>query len=230
MTIFALGDHGTAALADLLSRGVPVVVPLPSPLPYVVAGTDPGAVNAAKGRPRSQPVGAAVLTLDLIAPALKLDPETVEIARWLLFSEQAGVLVPVGAKAPGWLAPATVDGMAFLGGAWLPELSGLHEGRTNLYMSSGNTTSGKPAVTAAEAEEVFGGDLLVVDGDAFRDPSVTHGSSTMIAVGRDAQLKVTRPGINNRAFGDDEPGYIADLIRRWPGDVPRPSGRRATRP
>jgi tRNA A37 threonylcarbamoyladenosine synthetase subunit TsaC/SUA5/YrdC len=215
VTLISIDHRGLAALAGRLTGGVPVVVPLPSPLPYVVAGTDPGAVNAAKGRPRSQPVGAAVPTLDLIEPALELDPETVDLARWLCFTEQAGVLVPVGAAAPPWLAPATVEGMAFLGGAWLPELSALVEDRTHLYMSSGNATTGRPAATAAEAEAVFGRDLLVADGDAFRDPAAEHGSSTMIAVGPGRQLKVTRPGINNRAFGDDHEAYLADLLRRW---------------
>jgi len=46
--------------------------------------------------------------------------------------------------------------MAFLGGAWLPELSALVEGRTHIYVSSGNTTTGQPAATAAQAEAVTG--------------------------------------------------------------------------
>lgn len=144
MTIISLDDRGLAALTEQLSGGAPVVVPLPSPLPYVVAGAEAGAVNAAKGRPRAQPVGAAIRTLDLIEPALRLDPESVRLARWLCFTEHAGVLVPVGADAPGWLAPATVDQMAFLGGAWLPELSALFADRTHLYMSSGNATTAGP--------------------------------------------------------------------------------------
>jgi L-threonylcarbamoyladenylate synthase len=206
---------GLAALARQLAQGTPVVVPLPSPLPYVVAGTDPGAVNAAKGRPRSQPVGVAVRTLALIAPTMRLDPQTADLARWLLFSERAGVLVPVNEYAPWWLAPAIVDGMAFLGGAWLPELAGLIDGRTHLYMSSGNTTTGAPAVTAAQAESIFGRDLLVADGDACRDPAVPHGSSTMIAVEPGAGLRVVRPGVGNLAFGRDDAAYVADLRRRW---------------
>jgi tRNA A37 threonylcarbamoyladenosine synthetase subunit TsaC/SUA5/YrdC len=221
VTIISPDGRGIAELAACLSRGVPVVVPLPSPLPYVVAGTDPGAVNAAKGRPRTQPVGAVVSSLAPIAPAMQLDTETVDLVWWLCFVEEAGVLVPVDATAPPWLAPATVDGMAFLGGAWLPELSALAEGPAHLYMSSGNATSGEPAVTAAQAEAAFGGELLVADGDAFRDPSVAHGSSTMIAVRRRRQLTVVRPGINNLAFGDDHAGYVADLHRRWHQNVLR---------
>jgi tRNA A37 threonylcarbamoyladenosine synthetase subunit TsaC/SUA5/YrdC len=219
MTIISLDRHGLGALSRHLSGGLPLVVPLSSPLPYVVAGTSPAAVNVAKGRPRAQAVGVAIRTLDLIEPALELDPETISLVRWLCFTEEAGVLVPVDESAPEWLAPATVDGMAFLGGAWLPALSGLVTGRTHLYMSSANATAGQPATTAAQAEAAFGGELLVVDGDAFRDPSRTHGSSTMITVERGGRLTVTRPGINNLAFGDDHNGYLDDLRQRWHHDT-----------
>lgn len=70
-------------------------------------------------------------------------------------------------------------------------------------------------MTAAQAEAAFGGGLLVADGDAFRNPTLSHGSSTMIAVGRAAYLTVVRPGINNAAFGEDRAGYLADLRRRY---------------
>jgi tRNA A37 threonylcarbamoyladenosine synthetase subunit TsaC/SUA5/YrdC len=221
MTIISLDRDGLSALSRHLCVGIPFVVPLSSPLPYVVAGTSPAAVNLAKGRPRAQPVGVAIQTLDLIEPALELDPETISLVRWLCFAEEAGVLVPVDDSAPAWLGPATVDGMAFLGGAWLPELSVLVTSRTHLYMSSANATASQPATTAAEAEAAFGGEFLVVDGDAFRDPSRAHGSSTMITVGRGGLLKVIRPGINNLAFGDDHDRYLDDLRRRWRHDQPR---------
>jgi hypothetical protein len=215
MTLVLPTAAGLRRLTEQLDAGIPIIVPLPSPLPYVVAGTDAGAVNDTKGRPRSQPVGVGLRATAEIEPAMMLDRGTIDLVRWLLHAEGVGVLVPVDADAPAWLSPAIVDNRAFLGGAWLPELAGLTAGRTHVYMSSGNATSDRPAVTAAQAEAVFGSRLLVADGDALRDGSVTHGSSTMVAVAPGGKLTVARRGINNLAFGHDDIGYVADLRRRW---------------
>jgi tRNA A37 threonylcarbamoyladenosine synthetase subunit TsaC/SUA5/YrdC len=54
-----------------LDAGMPIVVPLPTPLPYVVAGSDAEAVNAAKGRPAAQPAGIAVADFTLVTPHIE---------------------------------------------------------------------------------------------------------------------------------------------------------------
>ncbi len=143
---------GITRLVEQLDAGAPFVVPLPSPLPSVVIGTDAPAVNTAKGRPREQPVGVGTTSVAPIMPAMLLDPDTVDLVRWLCHDEGVGVPVPVSSSAPWWLSPATVDGLAFLGSVWLGELAELLAGRTHVYMSSGNATGSQPAVTAAQTE------------------------------------------------------------------------------
>ena len=75
-------------------------------------------------------------------------------------------------------------------------------------------TSEPPATTAAEASRSFGGQL-VLDGDALRDRSVPHGSTTIVRMSRAGDLAAARSGINNRLFGDDLDAYTDDLTRRW---------------
>jgi tRNA A37 threonylcarbamoyladenosine synthetase subunit TsaC/SUA5/YrdC len=215
MSLIPVARGRLSELADSLDAGEPVVVPLASPLPYVVIGTRAAAVNEAKGRPGSQPVGVSVSSLDPVLPAVDLDAAWVDLARWLVFDELASVLLPVNANVPAWLEPAVSDGVAFVGGVLPPALNPLMSGRTHVYMSSANITGTTPAVTAAQAQSMFGDRLLIADGDGFRDQSLPHGSSTMISVSSDGSLGLARPGINNRAFGDDHDAYLADLCKRW---------------
>jgi L-threonylcarbamoyladenylate synthase len=209
-------ENSGAAIEALRSER-PVVAPWPSPLPYALTGTRAAAVNLAKKRPAGQPAGLSVADIDVIAPYLDLADDAVPLARWLCESELLSLLVPVSlARAPGWLAPAVQDGLVFFTAApWLPELATIIGYFGHLYMSSANITSGQPAVTAAEARRVFGDDLIVLDGDARRDPSRPHGSTTIVRMTGAGDLTVARPGINNAAFRADLDAYVCDLSRRW---------------
>jgi hypothetical protein len=61
----------------------------------------------------------------------------------------------------------------------------------------------------------FGDDLLVLDGDAYRDRSRPHGSTTIVRMTEAGDLSVARPDITNEAFGTDLDAYASDLSRRW---------------
>jgi L-threonylcarbamoyladenylate synthase len=200
---------------EALRSGRPVVVPWPSPLPYALTGTRATAVNMAKKRPVRQPTGLSVADIEVIAPYLDLADDAVLLARWLCESELLSLLVPVTlARSPGWLAPAIQDGLVFFTAApWLPELAEIIGTFGHLYMSSANITSRQPAVTAAEAGLAFGDDLIVLDGDARRDPSRPHGSTTIVRLTGAGDLAVVRPGINNAAVRAD--AYVCELSRRW---------------
>jgi tRNA A37 threonylcarbamoyladenosine synthetase subunit TsaC/SUA5/YrdC len=216
MPVLPLDDRGVAEAVQALRAGAPIVIPAPSPLAYAVTGTDAAAVNTAKNRPASQPAGLSVADLDVIAPYLDVEMGVLPLARWLCESELVSLLAPAHPDAPGWLAPATADGMVFFTCTpWLPQLASIVADFGYLYMSSANITGSRSAVTAAEAAEAFGEKLIVLDGDPYRDQSRPQGSTTMVRLSRDGDLAVARPGINNAAFGTDLAGYAADLTRRW---------------
>jgi tRNA A37 threonylcarbamoyladenosine synthetase subunit TsaC/SUA5/YrdC len=229
MPVQPLADGGVTHAVEMLRAGYPVVVPPPSPLAYAVTGTRAAAVNTAKGRPASQPVGVSVADIDLIAPYLDFAAGVLPLARWLCESELVSLLAPVRPDAPGWLTPAISDGMVFFTAIpWLPELATIITTFGHLYMSSANLTGGRSATTAAAAGRAFGDDLVVLDGDAWRDQSRPHGSTTMVRMTRDGELVVARSGINNAAFGTDLDAYADDLSLRWrtarrgPGGSPQP--------
>jgi tRNA A37 threonylcarbamoyladenosine synthetase subunit TsaC/SUA5/YrdC len=216
VAILPIDSRGVVQAVDALRSGFPVVLPMPSPLPYVITGTDAEAVNTAKKRPASQPVGVSVVNIDVIAAHLGVDDGVLPLARWLCDSELVSLLVPVRPGAPKWLRPATSEGMVFFSAApWLPELAEIIATFEHLYISSANITTGRPATTVAEAGQAFGDDLFVLDGEALRDQSITHGSTTIVRVSAAGELGVARPGINNAAFGVDLAGYADDLSRRW---------------
>ncbi|GAA1877056.1 hypothetical protein GCM10009753_00020 [Streptantibioticus ferralitis] len=123
MPTLLAGDRGVADAIDVLRSGAPVVLPLPSPLAYVITGTDAAAVNTAKQRPASQPVGVSVADFDVLAAYLEVDEDVLPLARWLCESELVSLLAPIRRSAPDWLGPAASDGMVFFTAApWLPEL------------------------------------------------------------------------------------------------------------
>jgi hypothetical protein len=68
MTIVQADDEGLRQVGRALDAGIPTVVPLPTPLPYVVAGSDAAAVNLAKGRPAGQAIGVVVADLAIVTP------------------------------------------------------------------------------------------------------------------------------------------------------------------
>lgn len=206
---------GSACVAEALRRGEPAVVPLPSPLPYVVVARDPQTVNGAKGRPLDQAVGVGVADLRVVSDALALGEPDLRFVDWLLTSEQASVLVPVGTTVPTWLAPAVRDGLAFIVSSWLPAHRPVIGEFLYLYMSSANLTQSPPAVTATQAQAMFGDRVLIEDGDCARNPGVAHGSTTMLRAASFEDLEVQRHGINNAAFQGDDAAYLTDLRRRY---------------
>jgi tRNA A37 threonylcarbamoyladenosine synthetase subunit TsaC/SUA5/YrdC len=149
-----------------------------------------------------------------VVPHLDLDPPTAALATWIATVHRATLLVPIEPGAPPWLrenAPAGVVGVTM---AWLPELGTLAEEFGYLAVSSGNLTGDAPVATAADADRIFGGEHLVLDGDAFRDPGVAHASAAMIEVRRGGALRVVRDGVNNRSEPDHS-AYLDGLRARF---------------
>jgi tRNA A37 threonylcarbamoyladenosine synthetase subunit TsaC/SUA5/YrdC len=195
MPIVPPDTDGLRQAERALHAGEPVVLPMPTPLPYVVAGEDAGAVNVAKGRPAEQPAGMALADLALAAPHVALDAPALDLARRLTAERGLNVLLPVRDDPPAWMRPSISRGWLGLTLAWLGRLRPLLDERGPLYLSSGNRTGGEVAVTAKAADAAFAGELLVVDGDAYRDPAVASGSATMVRVGPGGQVDVVRPGV-----------------------------------
>jgi L-threonylcarbamoyladenylate synthase len=211
-----------AEAAALLREGAPVVLPLPSPAGYVVTATTGPAVNTAKGRPAGQPVGLSVADLDVVAPYLAVAEATTSQLRWLNESETVSVLVPVAEPTPAWMAPAIQDGWVFFTAApWRADLADLLGEFGSVFMSSANATGGATAVTAGQAGAAFGEQVLVLDGDADRDPTTEHGSTTMLRVGATGDVAVARSGVHDAAFGGGPEAYAEDLRRRWDARVRR---------
>jgi tRNA A37 threonylcarbamoyladenosine synthetase subunit TsaC/SUA5/YrdC len=216
MPILLIDADSVARAVEVLRSGSPVVIPTPSPLAYTITGTQAAAVNTAKNRPAGQPAGVSVADLDVIAPYLGLADGVLPMARWLCESELVSLMTPVRPGVPGWLTPAVSDGMVlFSATPWLPEIAPIIATFGHLYVSSANTTGEQSATTAAQVGQSFGDNLLVLDGDAYRDRSRPHGSTTIVRMTEDGDLTVARPGINNEAFGTDLKAYAGDLSRRW---------------
>ncbi|WP_405591063.1 Sua5/YciO/YrdC/YwlC family protein [Streptomyces sp. NBC_01190] len=221
MTVISCDQAGLAGVTRALDTGEAVLLPTPSPLPYVVAGRVAERVNTAKGRPAGQAVALWVPDLAPVTPWIALAPHHLPLLRWLLVKELVTVLVPVrpSGLTPSWVAPALRDGHVLLAGPGLPALNALHAGPRPLYVSSGNRTTHPPVATAAEAAATFGPDVLVLDGDEFRDAAVRHASSTMLRFGPRAELDVVRHGIQDAPFADGET-YLKDLRERLPAVEP----------
>jgi tRNA A37 threonylcarbamoyladenosine synthetase subunit TsaC/SUA5/YrdC len=216
MPVLPLDDRSVAQAVEALRSGVPIVIPAPSPLAYAITGPDAAAVNTAKRRPASQPVGVSVADIEIVAPYLDLTAGTLPLARWLCESELVSLLAPVGPETPGWLTPAISDGMLFFTSTpWLDRAVSIIATFGHLYMSSANLTGGQSATMAATAAPAFGDDVLVLDADALRHPSRPHGSTTIVRMTRAGDLTVARAGINNEAFGADLDAYADALSRRW---------------
>lgn len=215
MTILPLQTDGIATAAAALRDGDAVVVPFPSPLPYVVAATEKPTVNRAKRRPADQPCGILVSTANDVAPHLDLDPATVELCMSIAQIEQANLFVPVLPDAPRWLRAGAFQGLVGITLAWLRQMRPLANEFGHLFVSSANITSGPVGSSAPEADTVFDGRLLVLNGDPFRDALAPHGSATIIEVRRHGLLRVVRDGINNRCHGTDHDAYLRQLRARF---------------
>ncbi|MGF7236925.1 MAG: Sua5/YciO/YrdC/YwlC family protein [Frankia sp.] len=228
MPVVAADAAGLGLAGDAMRAGDAVLLPMCSPLPYVVAGCTQAAVNSAKGRPPGQPVALWVNGVDQLAPLLELDADRLTLLAWLMARELVTVLVPVARPddCPGWLRPSVSEGYALVCDPAPPVLAELRADLHPVYLSSGNRTNVRPAVTAGEADAGFGHELTVVDGDADRDLGRPHASSTMLQIEREGGLRVARHGVQDAPLGGaPDPGYLDDLLRRCPlGSLPAHSG------
>ena len=204
-------------LAAIVAAGAPVVLPFPTPLPYVVAGLDPAAVNEAKGRPADQPVGLLLPDLDRVADHIDLAAEGLAFAAWLSTHERLNLFVPARDPMPDRLRPSTSDGWLAITLAVLDEVRPLLEYHSRLCLSSANRTGGPVATTAESADVAFGGALPVLDGAAARDPSRPSGSATIVRVGPARRLEIVRNGIQTAHHPGTLDDYLADLTRRYAG-------------
>jgi L-threonylcarbamoyladenylate synthase len=220
VTVIPCDRAGLDRVTRALEAGAAVLLPTPSPLPYVVAARTAERVNTTKGRPAGQAVALWVPDLAPVAPWIALAAARLPLLRRLLVDELVTVLVParVAPDAPAWLEPSLRDGYLLLAGPSLPALGALHTGPRPLYVSSGNRTTQPPAATAEEAAAAFGPEVLVLDGDVLRDAGVRHASSTMLRFGAGAELEVVRHGVQDAAFADGE-AYLKDLTDRLPAGI-----------
>lgn len=215
MTVVRADEQGLRLAGRELDADVPVVLPLPTPLPYIVAGSDAGAVNQAKGRPAEQVAGMAVADFALVAPHVDLDEQTLAFARWLSAHELLNLMLPVGEAGPAWLRPSTSKGLLGVMLGWLDQIRSLLESRGHLYVSSANRTGGEVATTAAAANNAFGDEMLVLDGDPARDQSVAAGSATIVRVSAHQQVDLLRHGINDAGHTGASEEFLRELSRRW---------------
>jgi L-threonylcarbamoyladenylate synthase len=215
MTIVRADEEGLRQVGRALDASIPVVVPLPTPLPYVVAGSDAAAVNVAKGRPAEQATGVAVADFTLVTPHVELDADTLAFAGWLSAHELLNLMLPIAEGGPAWLRPSTSKGWLGVMLGWLGQLRPLLDERGHLYVSSANRTGGDVTVTATTANTTFSDELLVIDGDAARDQSVASGSAAIVRVGPHRQIDVVRHGINDAGFAGDTSRFLQELTQRW---------------
>ncbi|TDD70349.1 hypothetical protein E1293_34865 [Actinomadura darangshiensis] len=213
MAIRRLDQDGLRMATQELTAGRVVVIPFPSPLPYVIAGTTAPGVNTAKGRPAEQPTGMAIADPAGIRQYITLDPESLQFAEWASRVRKINLLVPVTDDVPDWLKPAVVDGRAGITLAWLPELRPLLDSFGHLYLSSANRTKNDVATTAHAAGTEFP-DHLVLDGDRLRDPTMKSGSAAMILFDKDLATRIHRGGIHLDGHPDPD-AYLTDLKRAW---------------
>ncbi|MEV7601301.1 hypothetical protein AB0O91_28435 [Kitasatospora sp. NPDC089797] len=213
-------EHRTVdldAARSALRRGTAVVLPNPAPLTHVVAGTDPQAVNIAKGRPADQAVALWAHdpgTLAALGAALDLSPGLAVAAHRLLTEERVTLLLPLrpGAAPPDWLAPATRDGWTLLFGArWTPLLPLLAD-HPVLYVSSANRTGRPPAATAAEALAMFPAAVPVLGavGAAGDSDGPPRAATTTLRLHPDGRVDLHRPGAQDRPHGGPD-GYLAHV-------------------
>ncbi|MFJ9344401.1 hypothetical protein ACIRP0_34755 [Streptomyces sp. NPDC101733] len=209
-----------------LGRGAAVVLPNPAPLTYVVAGTDPSAVNTAKGRPADQAVALWShdrATFAEVAGVLDLSDRHTILAGRLLEEERVTLLVPVrtGQAHPDWLAPATKDGWTLLFGArWEPLLPVLDPFPV-LYVSSANRTGLPPAGCVAAALEMFPSTPVLGDDpgaeaagtDPGAGPAVGRRATTTLRLDRDGGLTLHRHGAQDHPYPTAE-AYLAHLRDR----------------
>lgn len=214
MAIRMLDQDGIDAATQELSAGRAIVLPWPSPLPYVVAGTSASSVNTSKGRPADQPAGMVIADSAALEPYIALDRETRQFAEWASRARMVNIMVPVTDAVPDWARPAVSSGWAAYTLACLPELRPLLDRFGHLYLSSANRTKREVATAAQAAETEFRGELLVLDGDRLRDQNAKSGSAAIVRFDRHLSLAVHRTGIHTDGW-PDAATYLAALKREW---------------
>lgn len=215
MTIVAADAEGLRRADCVLDAGRAVILPLPTPLPYIVASPDAAAVNTVKRRPSGQPVGLAAADFSLIIPHVDLDTDTLALARWLTADQMLNLLLPVRAGGPAWMRPSTSKGWLGMTLACSSQTRALLNQRGHLYVSSANHTGCPAALTAPAADAAFGGQLLVINGDPAREPFSVSGSATILRIGPHRHLQVVRHGIHDATFAGDTNQFMRHLICRW---------------
>lgn len=214
MAIRMLDQDGIEAATRALSVGRVIVLPCPSPLPYVVAGTSASSVNTSKGRPGEQPTGVVIADPADLRPYVVLDRETWQFAEWVSRERKVNVMAPVAEEVPDWVRPAVSGGWVAFTLAFLLELRPLLGRFGHLYLSSANRTKHEVTTTAHAAEAEFRGELLVLDGDGLRDQGARSGSAAIVRFDRHLSVTVHRTGINMDGWPDAE-SYLASLKRDW---------------
>lgn len=215
MTIVAADTEGLRRVGRVLDTAGAVILPLPTPLPYIVASLDAATVNTVKRRPSEQPVGLTVADFSLVTRHVDLDPDTLAFASWLTADQMLNLLLPVGHGGPAWLRPATSKKWIGVTMVCSNQTRVLLNHRGHLYVSSANRTGCPATLTAPAADAAFAGQLLVIDGDPARDSSAASGSATILMVGPHRHLEVARHGIQDAAFAGDTRRFVQHLIRRW---------------
>lgn len=218
MTIVRSDTTGLQRAWNELHAGRPVIMPLPTPLPYAVAGLEASVVNLAKRRPAEQTTGMVVADFSVVSPYVDLDADTLALANWLAADQLLNLLLPTTPGGPGWLLPSTSNGWLGVTLACLDQTRALWDRLGRFYVSSANRTGSPVTTTAAAANAAFADALLVVDADAARDPYTASGSATMIRVGPRRHLQVARHGIHDIAFESDANGFLRHLTHRWERD------------
>lgn len=154
-----------------------------------------------------------VADLATVRPHVCLDDETFARAGRLAAEERVNLFLPARPDGPAWLAPSTSAGLLGVMVACLDRFRVLVERPGHLYVSSANRTGEDVAVTAAQADAAFGGELPVLDGDALREDGVPCGSATIVRVDPGGRFAVVRRGIQDaRAPSAEE--YLRGAVAR----------------
>lgn len=203
VTVIKYGDEALLKIERHLSEGQPVVLPNPSPLPYVVVAISPVIVNGLKRRSIDQRVASFIGKFETVKQYFNLDQQGMEIAEECLIEKKMTVLCPVknDIEVPAFLLPSLNNNHVLLFAAHLAGLQQLCLQFPSLYVSSGNVTKMEPKQLCTDVQaqfKEFGNPefrLLLVDGDHLRDRHQRHGSTTMVMVSRTGELSVRRKGI-----------------------------------
>jgi tRNA A37 threonylcarbamoyladenosine synthetase subunit TsaC/SUA5/YrdC len=205
VTVIKYGNQALVEIKRHLNEGQPVVLPNPSPLPYVVVAVSPVIINSVKRRSIDKNVASFIGRFDTIKQYFDLDQSGMKIAEKCLVEKQMTVLCPVknDIEVPTFLLPSLSNNHVLLFAAHLAGLQQLCLQFPSLYVSSGNVTSMEPKQFCTDVEaqfQEFGNPefrLLLVDGDHLRDKHRRHGSTTMVMVSQTGELSVKRNGIQD---------------------------------